>query len=268
VLQASDARTLLVQVGHSGPAGSPLWGHGLTLAPAAVAPLAREAAGTMIMVSGACHSGLFATAAQCGFFAAHPDVVASGCQLSPAALETSDDYLRHFFRAATGAGETARRSREGPTLYDAHWRASTQLENHQLSYTTTDALIDEYFASHADALPGAITVAEIRTATRALTRAEIEAVDALTAGLTPETRIELAGYVEANHAAEAKLAQARELSSTARNEITALPYKLMLPLLGRRAVYAGLRVNDAAFAAAASCERQSLRSFFRADAAK
>ena len=58
----------------------------------------------MVMVSGACHSGLFAQAVQCGFFAAHPDVVASGCQLSPAALETSDDYLRHFFRAATGAG--------------------------------------------------------------------------------------------------------------------------------------------------------------------
>ena len=107
------------------------------------------------MVSGACNSGMFAKAVQCGFFAAHPDVKASGCQLSPAALETSDDYLRYFFRAATAAGDTAKRSRQPATLYDAHWYAATRLENHQLSYTTTDALIDDYFASHADALPAA-----------------------------------------------------------------------------------------------------------------
>ena len=45
----------------------------------------------------------------------------------------------------------------------------------------------------------------------------------------------LAGYVEANHAADAKLADATELSSAERNRLTALPYKLMLPLLARRA---------------------------------
>jgi hypothetical protein len=268
VLHAADARTLLVQVGHSGPAGSPLWGHGLTVTPADVEPIARTAAGTMVMVSGACHSGLFAKAVQCGFFAAHPEVVASGCQLSPAVLETSDDYLRHFFRAAAGASEAGKRGRQPPTLYDAHWRASIQLEDHQLSYTTTDALIDEYFASRADALPAALTVAEIRTAARTLTRAEIEAVDALTAGIAPETRIDLAGYVEANHAADAKLANARERSSAERNAVTALPYKLVLPQLARRAVYASLGVSDPEFTAAATCERQSLQSFFRTGAAK
>ena len=46
--------------GPSGPAGSPLWGHGLTLTPADLEPIEREAAGTMVMVSGACNSGLFA----------------------------------------------------------------------------------------------------------------------------------------------------------------------------------------------------------------
>ena len=103
VRRAEKSRTLLVQVGHSGPVGSPLWGHGLTLTAADLEPLARDAAGSTIMVSGACHSGLYAKAVQCGFFAAHPEVLAAGCQLSPAALDASDDYLRHFFRAATGA---------------------------------------------------------------------------------------------------------------------------------------------------------------------
>jgi hypothetical protein len=265
VLRAESARTLLVQVGHSGPTGSPLWGHGLTLTAADIEPIKR-APGTMVMVSGACHSGLFAKAVQCGFFAAHPEVVASGCQMSPEALATSDDYLRHFFRAASGTAEPAKRGRPAATLYDAHWYASTRLENHQLSYTTTDALIDDYFASHEDKLPASLTVAEIRAATRALTRAELEALDALTAGLAPETPIPLTGHVEANHAADEKLAAATELSSEERNRITALPYKLMLPLLARRAAYGALRVNDAEFASAASCERQSLRDFFRSGA--
>jgi len=263
VLHADRAHTLLVQVGHSGPAGSPLWGHGLTLTAAEVAPLAHDAAGSMIMVSGACNSGLFAKAVQCGFFAAHPDVLASGCQLSPAALATSDDYLRHFFRAATTSADSAsgaKRNRQPRTLYDAHWYASTRLENHQLSYTTTDALIDDYFASHPDALPTSTTVAQIRAGAKVLTRAEIEAVEELTAGLAPETAIPLTGYIEANHAAQAKLADARELSSAERNRITAMPYRLMLPLIARRTVYGALRVNDAAFAAAASCERESLQS--------
>jgi hypothetical protein len=268
VLHADSARTLLVQVGHSGPTGSPLWGHGLTLAPADLEPIKRAAAGELIMVSGACHSGMFAKAVQCGFFAAHPDVLASGCQLSPAALATSDDYLRHFFRAATGTAERPKRSRQPETLYDAHWYASTRLENHQLSYTTTEALIDDYFAGHPDALPASLTVAELRAAARALTRGESEAVETLTAGLAPETPILLTGHVEANHAADAKLADAREMSSTERNQITALPYKLTLVLLARRAAYTALRVSDAGFAAAASCERQPLRSFLRASTGK
>ncbi|HVS24838.1 MAG TPA: hypothetical protein VMU03_14015 [Gammaproteobacteria bacterium] len=263
VLRADRARTLLVQVGHSGPAGAPLWGHGLTLVAADLEPIERESSGALIMVSGACNGGQFAKAVQCGFFAAHPDVRASGCQLSPTALETSDDYLKYFFRAAGGLESEPRKRRAAPaTLYDAHWYASTRLEDHELSYTTTDALIDDYFAAHPDTLPESMTVAEIRSAAPTLARAEAEAADALTAGLAPETQVPLEGYVDANHAADSKLADARELPSEERNRIIALPYKLMLPMLARRIAYAGLHVQDPDYALALSCERQSLRQFF------
>jgi hypothetical protein len=262
VREQSRARTLLVQVGHSGPAGSPLWGHGLTLVPDDLKRLKHESSGTLIMVSGACHSGMFATAVQCGFFAAHPDVTAAGCQLSPEALEASDDYLRHFFRgAAAGAAGARQRNRRPASLYDAHWYASTRLEDHQLSYTTTDALIDDYFAAHPERLPESLSVAEMRSAAPALPPAEAGAVAALTTSLSPDSAIPLSGYVKANHAAEAKLVDAAELSSAERNRILALPYKLMLPLLARRIAYANLDVSDARFAAVARCERQSLQEF-------
>ncbi len=265
VLRADHARTLLVQAGHAGPTGAPLWGHGLTLSPADIEPIKRESSGELLMVSGVCNGGQFAKAVQCGFFAAHPDVRASGCQLSPAALQTSDDYLRHFFRGATvGATNGDSRKRGGAmpaTLYDAHWYASARLEDEAISYTTTDALIDDYFAAHPDKLPESLTVAAIRSAAPAVGRAEAEAATALTAGLAPETPIPLLGFVELNHEADAKLADARELSSAERNRIVALPYKLVLPMLARRIAYAGLRVQDPAFAAASACEKQSLPQF-------
>jgi hypothetical protein len=85
---------------------------------------------------------------------------------------------------------------------------------------------------------------------------------ALTRGMPPETMIPLTGYVEANHAADARLVDAREASSEERNGIVALPYKLVLQLLARRIAYGALRANDAEFAVAASCEKQSLQGFF------
>jgi hypothetical protein len=261
ILRADRARTLVVQIGRSGPVGAPLWGHGLTVTPADLEPL-KAAAGKLVIVSGACNGGRFAKVAQCGFFAAHPDVRASGCQLSPAALEASDDYLRFFFRATARPTAARSRSAPAPTLYEAHWYASTRLEDHQLSYTTTDALIDDYFAANPGKLPASLTVAQIRDAVRTLPPAEVGAVLALTAGLADDRAIPLRGYVEANHAAEAKLADARELPSAERNQIIALPYKLELALLARRIAYGALHVADREFAAAAQCEQQSLATFF------
>jgi hypothetical protein len=265
VLSTDGAHTLLVQAGHSGPTGSPLWGHGLTVTADDLAPIARGGGGELVMVSGACHSGLYAKAVQCGFFAAHPEVIAAGCQLSPAALEGSDDYLRLFFEAATQRAARTGRGRPTPlpTLYDAHWSAATRLEDQELAYTTTDALIDDYFAANPEALPPSLTMAELNDAARTALPAERQAVAAMTANLAADAAIPLTGYVAANHAAVEKLAEARELSSAERNRIVALPVKLVLSLLARRLVYAGLHVDDPEFALAAHCEQQSLETLLR-----
>jgi len=199
-----------------------------------------------VMVSGACHGDQFATALQCGFFAAHPDVVASGCESSPEGLGASDDYLQLFFRAASGTATegTRLRNRRPPTLHDAHWYAALRLEDQQLPYTTTDALIDAYFAANPQRLPPSLTVAEIQGAARTLSRAEADAAVALTAGLALDLAIPLSGYVEANHA---------------------LPYKRVLPLLARRIAYAALEVPAAEFTVAASCEQRTLTDFLGAE---
>ena len=243
---------LLVHVGHNGPTGIPIWGSIGTVAAADVAALGAPS--QLKMISGGCHSGLFARSVQCGFFAAHPEVVATGCQLSPEAIERSDDYLRLFFR------HLASRERDGATttLERAHWAASVQLEHHQLSYTTVDALADEYFAAAPDVLPKRMTVAEIRKLRTVATPPEAEALDALAKGLDPGLEIALDDLVKRNHDAEKVLQGRREDSSAQRNRVLALPYRLMLPSLARRLTYRSARTTDSALQRATQCEAESL----------
>ena len=97
VRHSENTRTLLIHVGHSGENGIPLWGQLGVVSPDDVSNSFQHGSNRTIMISGGCHSGVFARSAQCGFFAAHPEVLATGCQLSPEAVDESDDYLRLFF---------------------------------------------------------------------------------------------------------------------------------------------------------------------------
>ena len=135
------------------------------------------------MVSGGCHSGIFASAVQCGFFAAHPDVLASGCQLSEEAIATSDDYLKLFFDGLQRSPDTADAAAAAVTLEEAHWYASTRIEDHQLSYTSVDALVDAYFAAAPNELPDTVSVAQLRRVAERATPAEARAFAELTASL-------------------------------------------------------------------------------------
>lgn len=249
-------RTLLVHVGHSGPNGIPIWGLHGTVTPDDFTALGEGSVSDLVMVSGGCHSGIFARSVQCGFFAAHPDVIATGCQMSDSAIESSDDYLRLFFDPIPNL-------QQSPTLSQAHWSASVRLEDHQLSYTTVDALADNYFATSSARLPPSMSVAEIRRLRSAATLEEAKALDVLTAGLAADLPVSLTDVVERNHAARAKLQNAREFSSQRRNTIIALPYKLMLPMLARRLVFRKAGSTDKHLQRATQCESQSIADALR-----
>lgn len=251
--RSQGAHTLLVHVGHSGPPGIPIWGLVATVTPGDFAKLGGADRG-LVMVSGGCNGGLFARSVECGFFAAHPQVVSTGCQLSPAAIERSADYPRLFFQYVRQHGRGAR-------LVDAHWHASVRLEDHQISYTTVDALADEYFARLPERLPRALSVAELRNLRSAATPAESAALTTLLSGLSDQTSISLTDLVERNHAAQTKLKDARESSSTARNRIIALPYRLMLPMLARRLIFRSANTDDAPLKRATQCEQRTLSDF-------
>lgn len=248
--------SMLVHVGHSGPTGIPIWGLLGTVSPADVSALGEGAATELMMVSGGCHSGLFARAVKCGFFAAHPEIIATGCQLSQEAIERSDDYLRLFFRSIDG-----RKRNEPPvTLEQAHWDASVRLEQHQISYTTLDALADEHFKSSPQSLPPRMGVGEIRKLRSAATPAEARALESLLKGLPADMQIDLLDIVQRNHAADKKLAGMTESSSDQRNATLNLPYRLMLPALARRLMFRSLQGSQENVKAVTACEARSFSS--------
>ncbi len=258
IRRSSGTHTLIVHAGHSGPDGAPLWGSAGDLAPEDLAEVGFSGHREVVMVSGGCNSGVFANAVSCGFFAAHPEVTATGCQLTPEAIERSDDYLRLFFRALTPAArDEADSDRDGTvSLAEAHWYASTRIEDHQISYTSIDAMADDYFEKHPHRLPQMMTVQAIRALSERGSAAERAAALRLTMGKPAQLRVSLDDLVDRNEAALAKLESADELSSAERNAILALPYKLELPLLARRLIYEGLRRPE--MQPVAACEEQSV----------
>lgn len=262
-------RHLLIQVGHSGPIGAPVWGHALPINQALLKQTIAATGKNTVMVSGACHSGLFAQAASCGFYAAHPDAIATGCQTSLSAIEASDDYLKFFFAdnssrlAQTELDPRDVNQDNQVTFNEAHWFASAQLEDHNLSYTDTDFFVDQYFAQHPAALPNALTLLQITELAKQLSTEEQAALKVMSTGLTPKTEIELKGYVKQHQAAIAALQGKTELSSAKRNALIDLAYPLNLVILARRALYSSL--NTSIDEQLQSCEHQPIEAFIRAD---
>lgn len=215
------------------------------------------------MISGGCNSGVFARATQCGFFAAHPAVLATGCQLSPEAIDKSDDYLRFFFSSLKDENRRVADSNgDGKiTLEESHWYSSVRTEDHQISYSTIDALADEYFAADPSRLPATLTVADALKLGENGDPAETQALMLLTAKLAPATSIELRTMVERNHAAQRILEHSRESSPAERDLLIALPYKLMLPMLVRRLQFEAANTGNSQLKSAQDCEGQSIQEF-------
>lgn len=255
--RAHGAHSLLVHVGHSGPNGIPIWGMLGTFTPEDMSRVGAARRGELTMISGGCNSGIFARAVQCGFFAAHPEIVSTGCQLSQEAIERSDDYLRMFFRSMS----QHRAAGENVSLERAHWEASVRLEQHQISYTTVDALADAHFSAAPGTLPQQMSVAEIRKLRSAATPAEAQALDVLTHELGSELSIALTDAVARNHAADKKLQGMTEASSEQRNDTLSLPYRLMVPSLARRLLYRSTNAGDKQLQSATACEARTLTTF-------
>jgi hypothetical protein len=263
VRHSSGTRNLLIHAGHAGPTGAPLWGQPGALSADDLARVGSSPEHELVMISGGCHSGIFAHSVSCGFFAAHPEVVASGCQLSQSAIEQSDDYLKLFFKSY-GAKESSEADRSGDgkvSFSEAHWYASARVEDHQLSYTTVDGLADAYFDAFPSKLPGVVSLSQIVELASHATAEEGAALERMTAGLNPALRVSLDDAVARNHAALSKLERAGELSSAERNAIISLPYKLMLPMLARRLLYKSLEGKKLAVKRVAACEAQTLSGF-------
>lgn len=185
-------RNLFVFVGHGSPEGAGLWSHVTPLSPDDLATLHTHGGGDDVLVSGNCYGGVMARAMSCGFFAARPDIVATGCQADAAQVAQSRDYLKMFF-GSLEADELRRADadRDGSISFEeAHWFATAYGDLRNITYTTLDALADEWFEANPAALPARMSVAELRSLGARARPVEAEAVKRLTDGLLPEYEFE------------------------------------------------------------------------------
>ena len=227
---------LIIQVGHSGPTGMPIWGSALTVTPEALKAGFDKTQKHITFVSGSCHSGLFANVAQCGYYAAHPDAISTGCQTSLDAIESSDDYLKYFFLQDISDADA--NEDEQISFHEAHWYASSKLEKHNISYSDFDATVDDYFAKHPNDFSKTVTLSNLASLVKKLSSAEQLAYKRLSYSLASDIKINLTNYVALHKQAVEKLKDHTEETSVDRNRLGGLEYPLNLVILARRALYA------------------------------
>lgn len=260
-------RNLIIQVGHGGPTGMPLWGHLAELSPEELGRLHKASGARNVMVSGACFGGIFAESLSCGFFAARPDVVAAGCQRNPEAVARSDDYLRWYFRSLVPAhASRADANNDGEISFrEAHWFAATRLEHDQLPYSTFDALAERHFLESDNGLPNTITIEALKQIESGATAAERAALARLTDNLAADSEIRLEDPAAQKREAGDRLKGLGGADSASRNEAMNLPYRLALVQLARRLIYREQSgpAERAANARVDACESQTFRHFLR-----
>lgn len=252
---------LLVQVGHSGPTGAPLWGHLATIVPPLLELLVDRTESTLVMISGACNGGQFAAAPSCGFFAAHPEVIATGCQKTPEALRSSDDYLANYF---TGVGsDEADLDGDGSTTFiEAHWHASVALEDHQIPYDSIATFVDAFWQSGADKLPAEVTFARLLQLAEDHGSGEEQwAVRNFIGHVPTATLITTTDALAINYEALQKVADMTEASSVERNARMGLEYPLVLSSLARRLIWRSRGTPSGASTVVAQCADQRIAKF-------
>lgn len=244
------AHNLIVLVGHGGPDGAPLWGEVAPLGPEEMQTLHQRGRGDDVLVSGNCYGGVLARTVSCGYFGARPDTVATGCQANAAEVAQSQDYLHVYFEAFRPERRAlADADGDGVVSFEeAHWYATRFGDERNITYSTLDALADAWLATHADALPEDISLAEMRQLAEAAGAAEREALQTMTGGLSGSHRFALGDLA----------AQAERYAANPSGP------RPMLGQLARRLLYlARGAAGDPAVAAVRACGARSPAAFLQ-----
>jgi hypothetical protein len=185
--QSRPTRNLVVLIGHGGPEGAPMWSQAAALGAEEMTALHRLGGGDDVLVSGNCYGGVLAHSSSCGFFGARPDTLASGCQADAAVVAESNDYLKVFFESLSRARRSLANfdGDDSISFEEAHWEASLDGDARNVTYSTVDALADDYFAAHPADLPAELPVSELQKLAEHATPAERAAFKRLAYGLEP-----------------------------------------------------------------------------------
>jgi hypothetical protein len=157
-------KALLVLSGHGSREGIQLWGEDKKFSPEDLGDLTRSVPKTeVVVVSGTCYGGAFASKPVCGFFAARPDRQASGCGEGQLSLGLPD-YTKIFFEAFQPDNLEAA-DLDGDkkvTFEEAHWYAFQRVYDSDVPFTAIDYQAEESFKADPNAYPNAVSIDKLR----------------------------------------------------------------------------------------------------------
>ncbi len=135
-------KLLLITVGHGSPLGGFFWNELPNLGPDELSKYLAMSKTESISINGTCHSGIFRKKNSCGFYAARPELVASGCGTD----DPEKNYVRRFMDAFVDTKKFDL-NRDGKISFaEGHWAAFDNTVG-DVPYSDVDALSDELVSS-------------------------------------------------------------------------------------------------------------------------
>jgi len=181
--------SLYIFSGHGAPQGIKTWNGPKYFTPSDLSASLANTAKKSVIVSGNCYGGQFANVPACGFFAARPDIPASGCWESKP--EEIRDYSTVFFNAFKPENRAqADFNGDGViSLEEAHWFASTHTDDNDIPYTSFDAVAEDAIRDNPELIPETVDFQQAKLLRASGTPGEQAAFDSLLKYLNPEDGI-------------------------------------------------------------------------------
>lgn len=133
--------TLMFVAGHGTTEGALLWKED-SLRRSELKLIKKDMPGNVVMVNGTCHGGVYAGLGACGFYAARPERLASGCYEHTELRKNRDDYATKFFDSLQSPKEADLDHNGEISFKEAHWFAVLNGSSNDVPYTDLDYLSD------------------------------------------------------------------------------------------------------------------------------
>ncbi len=148
---------LIIFIGHGSPNGAISWLNQKQISPEHFGKIISQSKAPTVLVSGNCFGGIMANQVECGFMAAPPNRMASGCYESAQQSRNAKDYVSEFFKSLEDSTADLNQDKN-ISLSEAHAYAVIHNNHFDHPYTSWDARAQQFFNTFKERWPKSISL--------------------------------------------------------------------------------------------------------------